>query len=418
MALPASMDYSPKLGGSHARRSDITIKSNSTNSYTAGSTIYFDIPVRPNSFLDQSQTYLSLNLSPGATATELDHSVYSAIKSLTIVHGSNQIEYINNYGVLASALNDMTTSEDGHKSSLQVLMGCEADRKGYSFSASTSLSMSFPILSGLFSHCQKYIPLGAMNDVLQLQFLVASDIECFKGGGSITISNPELHATYIELSSEAYNSVKSANGGQWQFYGKTWKHNQFTPSAPSAGNTNSFSVPARLRSLTDYIITMRRSSDNVTTAYTTSGRVMGGLKNLQVRVGDQVYPQKPIDCEHTSTTQLATAYAETLKSFGSLYWGDFCTNVNLKGFYENNGRASVTTNKDAGTVLAVNVERYSGRNHVLQSGLDTTGSNSQIDFTWGNTSGNLINDTVIIDIWCECDVLFSIDEMGQLSSTV
>lgn len=419
MALPASLDFSPKMGGSHARTSSITIKSNSTSSYSAGSTIQWDIPVRPNSFLDQSQTYFALNLKSSGIA-KLDNSVYSCFKTLSIWHGSNLLEQIDRYGVLAGILLDYTTSQDAHATSLNCMMGCESSRDGFSFAAANdTVALSFPLLSGLFSHCSKYIPLGALNESLRIELTVANDVEIFKGAASVaTISNPEIHATYIELSPEAYNAVKAQNGGQFQFYGKTFKSFQYTVT-PTASSTYSLTIPARLRSLTDYIVCLRKSGDQIAGAYSTTGRVMGGLDKLQIRVADQVFPQKPIECSLTNSSGacVATAFPETMKSFNSLYHGDFCSNVTRSGYYGSTG-ASVTDNSAAGTAICVNLEAYSGRNHVMMSGLNTLGANSQLDLTWNSTDPSTTIVTALIDVFAECDVLYSVDEFGSLVATV
>lgn len=415
MSLPATLDFSPKAGASHARTTTVTIKSNSTDTYASGSTIYFDIPVKAHSFLDQSQTYIAMNVSASA-ACDLDNSVYSCFKSLAIYHNSILLERIDNYGVLAGILLDYTTSVDAHLTSLQML-GCNDARTGFTFgtNSNTTVTLAFPLLSSLFSHCNKYIPIGALNNSLQIQLVVNDDKGIFfhaSNSPTVTIRNPELHATYVELSQEAYSAIQRQNGGQFQFYGKSWKNNQFTVT-PSAGNTYSLTVGTRVRSLTDYIICLRRSSDLSTYyAYSTTGRVMGGLSEVHVSMGNEVFPLSPIKCIESDTNPVATALPETLRSFNSLYNGDFCTCVNFDGYYNSTG-ASVTDNSKAGTAICINTEAYSGRNNVLMSGLNCMGSNSQVSLTFAtNTIG-----TAVVDVFCEHDVLFNIDEFGQMNVT-
>ena len=108
--LPKNLKYGSKVESAVARSMRTNIApQNGTGPYGYGDTIIFNIPTRNNLVLASTESYLkfkmSLNNGTNGNAFRWDScGFHSIISRIRIFHGSNLIEDIAEYGLLAKML--------------------------------------------------------------------------------------------------------------------------------------------------------------------------------------------------------------------------------------------------------------------------------------------------------------------------
>jgi len=131
--LPKNLKYGSKVESAMARsyRSNIQPQ-NGTGPYNLGDTVMFNIPTRANLFMVPTESYLKFTLSAlvasAASAIRLDScGAHGLIQRLRIFHGSNLLEDIDNYGLLAKFLFDIQVSSDATSGKFNMLCGTRND---------------------------------------------------------------------------------------------------------------------------------------------------------------------------------------------------------------------------------------------------------------------------------------------------
>ena len=230
MSLTDSLNYKPKAGAVQSRSYRNNVKSNSS-SYTQQQTILIDIPCgRPNTFLDQSQSYLKMKVAIATQNAEFDGNASSIISRLDIYHASNLIESITDYNVLASLLFDFSCGSDTWYSTCNILMGSSAtvNREGLAVAAASSAYVCLPLISGVVGTlADKYLPLGEMSGGdLRLEITLASDdvgLVNAVDGVVMTVSEVEFVCQIVELSDDAGRQIRQMNGGTYQIHGTSFR---------------------------------------------------------------------------------------------------------------------------------------------------------------------------------------------------
>ena len=127
------MVYGSNVESSAARsyRSNIQPQ-NGTGTYNAGDTITINIPTRNNLVLvpEESVLKFTLNYTAGAAANiiRLDScGAHGVIDRIRVWHGSNLLEDITGYGVLAKMLFDLQVSSDATYGKHNILSGTRND---------------------------------------------------------------------------------------------------------------------------------------------------------------------------------------------------------------------------------------------------------------------------------------------------
>jgi hypothetical protein len=131
--LPKNLKYGSKVESAMARsyRSNIQPQ-NGTGPYNLGDTVMFNIPTRANLVMVPTESYLKFTLSTltatAATAIRLDScGAHGLIQRIRIFHGSNLLEDIDNYGLLAKLLFDIQVSTDACYGKFNMLCGTRND---------------------------------------------------------------------------------------------------------------------------------------------------------------------------------------------------------------------------------------------------------------------------------------------------
>ena len=125
--LPKQLKYGSKVESAAAKSSRVNIApNNGTGPYNLGDTMIINIPTRQNFVLVPDQSYLKftvLAMTSGAdTTVRWDGSAHSIIQRIRIYHGSNLIEDIDNYGLLAKMLFDIQVPSDACYGKLNLLV--------------------------------------------------------------------------------------------------------------------------------------------------------------------------------------------------------------------------------------------------------------------------------------------------------
>ena len=230
--LPKNLQYGSKVESSVARSSKINIApQNGTNNYGLGDTIIFNIPTRNNLVMVPTESYLKFTLNPivssaDSSAFRLDScGIHGVIQRIRVWHGSNLLQDIDNYGLLAKMLMDIQVSTDASYGKNNILLGTRNDmvctvgaarptsvlqvNSGESIrnstgsavfaSTNTSISCSYAVnlISLVGSLCsQQYLPLFCMkSSTLRVEISLVDSFTKFLNvvGGVPTLTNAELH---------------------------------------------------------------------------------------------------------------------------------------------------------------------------------------------------------------------------------
>ena len=116
--LPKNLKYGTKVESAMARsyRTNI-LPQNGSSGYNLGDTITINIPTRHNLVMNTADSYLKFNFNVTTTATgpygRLDAcGVHSIFQRLRVWSGSNLLQDIDSYGLLAKMLFDTQVSRD------------------------------------------------------------------------------------------------------------------------------------------------------------------------------------------------------------------------------------------------------------------------------------------------------------------
>lgn len=136
--IPSNLKYQNKVESSQSRsyRSNISPQ-NGTGPYTSGQTIIFNLPCIQNTVTPMSENYLKFNLSIlNVVDNEYirfdSQGAHGLIQSIRVTSASNQLEYINNYGVLAKQWFDLQVSPDNSFNKQNLLVGTRCDSVSFS----------------------------------------------------------------------------------------------------------------------------------------------------------------------------------------------------------------------------------------------------------------------------------------------
>ena len=126
--LPKNLRYGSKVESASAKsyRSNIA-PMNGTGTYGFNDTIIVNIPTRNNLVLVPTESYLKFNIAftNGATASNSlrwdSCGAHGCIQRIRIYHGSNLLQDVDNYGLLAKMLFDLQVPTDACYGKFNVL---------------------------------------------------------------------------------------------------------------------------------------------------------------------------------------------------------------------------------------------------------------------------------------------------------
>jgi len=134
--LPKNLKYGSKIESAYSRslRSNIQPQ-NGTGPYNLGDTIIINIPTRSGLVLCPSESYLKFNVNINSgtanNAFRWDSAgCHGILQKITVYHGSNMLQQIDNIGVLAKMLFDLQMPTDATYGKYNLLCGTRADLVG------------------------------------------------------------------------------------------------------------------------------------------------------------------------------------------------------------------------------------------------------------------------------------------------
>ena len=371
--LPKQLKYGSKVESAAAKSSRVNIApNNGTGPYNLGDTMIINIPTRQNLVLVPDQSYLKFTVlamtSAADTTVRWDGSAHSIIQRICIYHGSNLIEDIDNYGLLAKMLFDIQVPSDACYGKLNLLAGTRNDlvvklpaatapsTAGVDTAAKidTAINLALSTVAGATcsafqinsgdilsnptkkltvetTYClnlvsilgtlcsQNYFPLFACTSApLRMEITLVDNIlkavntneDLTFGGAANIISNVEYVANFIELGDSAMSVVASSlNGQPLQMVVPGWRNYQFSYTLPAAQTQVTMAIPAKFSSLKSLFITIRDTAP--TLAYYPLSSVTCNIIDYQFRIGASIFPPK-------APSTLPEMFAEVIKAIGSM----------------------------------------------------------------------------------------------------
>ena len=360
--LPKNLKYGSKVESAVARSSRVNIQPQGASSYIPNDTIIFNLPTRNNLVLVPTESYLKFNVvfTSGAASNAFRWDACGAhglIQRIRVFHGSNLLQDIDNYGMLAKMLFDLQQPADavygkqnilaGTRNDLAVLtptVGAFADISAKNISAfqvnsgerlfnagstdntfvgnagTTKLeTYCLNLVSLVGSLCSSsYIPLFAMTSAplrVEIQLVPNAVNACATLTGALTntfsVTNCEYVANMIELGDSAMQTIYSSLGGEpLQFVVPDFRNYQFTQSLTANKTLVTFAIPAKFTSLKALFVTIRDKGTGAVTFFPFSSVTMG-CDEYYFRLGATVMPSK-------SPTTLPEMFSEVVKAIGSI----------------------------------------------------------------------------------------------------
>lgn len=420
--LPRNLKYGSRVESAPAKSTRVNIApQNGTGTYNLGDTITVNIPTRRNLVLVPSESYLKFSIQfTNPTNGLVEHyrwdsgGAQAIIQKLRIFSGSNLLEDIDAYGMLAKMLMDLQVNTPSTYGKYNVMAGTRSDimttppvaivanagaingtpaldqtspatlgatitaalnsvlsqqcvpiNNGDYITTVTGTAQSTPftycinLISMLGSLCQnQYIPLFAMDSApLRLELQLVDDIKkmlsSVAGTSTIQVSNVEYIANFIELSDEAVNMiVESLQGEPLQFVLPSWRNYQFTYALANSATVN-MPIPAKFSSLKSLFVATRDKFNQP--LYCPHSSVVDGLASYQFRLGSTIVPAK-------APSSQPEFFAECLKAIASM--GDVYHSPSID-------KNSYGLNATVADVAIANNTLYP---HTIKQGLTQSGS--------------------------------------------
>lgn len=397
-AVPAEMGYAlkPSMVASRSYYTVVSPQSNSTN-IQPGSTVTHRIPCgRKNTFIDFSQSFMKITVKNNdADASLFDGSCYSLINRQDCYSSGNLCDQILNYNRVASHLlnNTLTTAQ---RANLSTSMGfaLNGSKTGLSLAQNEVFTATLPLLGALFQS-DKMIPVGLLQDDLEVQFLLETSALAFYNAGvaaptDYSISCFELHLAYVEISDAAMSEVMTTFGQQVYIASNTFRVAPLSLDANAAGSVTTL-VPARYSSLKALHFVTSPSTYQVYDAYSIGGSVNPNIASFQLRIGQVTVPNRPVSLINAGIVGgFSEGYMSVQRALHSV------NSVDCEGVYTAAGFnvaqaaiantlvtaiPAVTVSSTPSFCFAQELESVAHKTSTLVAGMNTLSTNVFLDLT-------------------------------------
>jgi hypothetical protein len=364
--LPKNLRYGNKVESAAAKSYRTNIQpQNGTGTYQMGDTITVNIPTRANLVLATTESYLKFTSTYTSTinanALRLDScGAHGLISRIRVWHGSNLLQDIAEYGLLAKMLLDLQVPSDAVYGKLNVTTGTRNDliaitptytnaadnvvatintavsalsaqpisclqiNSGELISAAlanngtASVTYALNLISLVGSLCsQQYFPLFACTSApLRVEITLQDNankayVQALEGSNFV-LSNVEYVANFIELSDAAMGMIQqSLQGSPLQFVVPDYRNYQYSFAlANGSASQVSMPIPAKFSSLKSLFVTCRPRGTGTLTYFPYSCNV-NGITDYTFRVGSQIMPTK-------APNNIQEQFMEVIKAIGSV----------------------------------------------------------------------------------------------------
>ena len=356
--------YGSNVESSAARSYGSNIQpQNGTGTYNPGDTITINIPTRNNLVLVPEESVLKFTVTYKAGAADdiirLDScGAHGIIERIRVWHGSNLLEDITAYGVLAKMMFDLQVPTDATYGKHNILSGTRNDlvvalpklvaadmnvdsagtaKLAYAkFSAlqvNSGIRISGDALMGqnatkdqtfainLISlvgslGSARYFPLFACTSApLRVEITLASSALATAAcavATTMTVTNCEYIAQFIELNDTAMSIISNSQQGQpIQYVFQDYRNYQYTAALPNSSTIVTMPIPAKFASLKSIFVCARDSSNIAKETYFPYSCNKYGLSSYFFRVGANILPSKVPD-------SVPEMFAEVCKAIASI----------------------------------------------------------------------------------------------------
>jgi len=425
--LPKLLKFQGKVESAQSKSHRTNIApQNGTSTYSLGDTVIINIPTKNNLFLASTESYLKFNLvinntSGAANSYKLDSAgAHGLIQRIRIFSGSNILEDSDSYGLLAKMLFDLQQPTDSAYGKNNILCGTRADMTcttntagaytqnalvsvyntnsgevvGSAIAAAastTSRTYCLNLISIVGSlNSGNYFPLGfctssSIRVEIQLIDQVQKFVACTSNTSTISLSNVEYVANFVELNDQAVSLIKeSLQGEPLSFVVPSYRNYQYTYAiANGSGTQVNVPIPAKFSSLRS-IICCTRDKGTGTVNYFPQSSVKFGISSYYFRLGSQIVPTKMPD----NTTEM---FAEVIKAIGSI--GDINHQPSIDLFTytldTSTNNADTVLNANSGSFyIGLDCESYAGADKsVLFSGYNSNTDDIYLTVNYAGTAG-------------------------------
>jgi len=407
--IPKTLKYGSKVESAVARSSRINIApQNGTSTYGLGDTIIINLPTRNNLVLVPTESYLKFNCkftsAVANNAFRLDScGIHGIFQRIRVFHGSNLLQDIDNYGLLAKMLFDLQQPTDATYGKMSMLAGTRTDLTVTSAQAAYAQNSVYSavqtnsgervggapaallgnagtvndtycvnLISLVGSLCSaNYIPLFGMTSApLRVEIQLVDTL--YKGvsvlsstgaadAGTLSITNCEYVANFIELGDQAMSVIVGSLEGQpLQFVVPDFRNYQYSLSLTQNVSTQvAFPIPAKFSSLKAILVAARDKGTGTFGGFFPFSSVTNGLTDYQFRVGSQIMPPKP-----PSTN--AEFFSEVLKAMGSIGDINYQPSIDKTSYSittsaaSNDTAAYVSSTSSGSFFVGLDLENYCG----------------------------------------------------------
>lgn len=348
MATPDGVQFSNNPVEGTQAEAELVIFRSELPSYNPDNNkfVRINLPVADKGWIDFSDTVLSLKFTnrsfhdttASATNSAVKTQLSNLIKSITILNSQGeQIEYINNYNLISSIMDDLSMG-DTHKKSVEMILGGGSSdgnpvnataingvASGTSQANGSSLVMCDRLMTG-FTSGQFLLPLGylvgqAPAIILELEDAkTALAIATTSGMSShYQVENVELRAKQIRFNAmfnaSFEKTLSEAGAVGINYITESFLSNQGSVPTSTAGEYNiPFSCNPRSAK---YILACHRLESEITGAdkYSINNRLGMEVSEYCFEISGKMHPQQKIK---VSNEDYCNAYAQVLDCMGQI----------------------------------------------------------------------------------------------------
>ena len=377
--IPRNLLYNSKIDSAAALsyKSNIAPQ-NGTGPYLPGNTITFNIPTRVNLVTAMTENYLKFDCTFSAGATACDYlrfdscGAHGLIQRIKVRHGSNLLQDIDDYGLLAKAFFDIQVQTPSAYGKYNILAGtrndlvvttptvaayadisakpmsCNQVNSGARFNGYATLTtntaaptqtycLNLISLCGVL--CPKYFPLFECTSTsLTLEITLVSSAQAAvcsaTQDSTFSISNVEYVANMIELGDSAMQTIRSSVSGPLQFVFNDYKMFPYSIPAPAASSfSHTVPIAAKFASVKFILIAIRDASKTALATYYPYSSHAFNMSDYTFRIGPKNVPPK-------APSTYPEMFSEVVKAIGSMSDLTYSPSIEMYSYCSNFQKAS------------------------------------------------------------------------------
>lgn len=446
MAFVKELDYGDQKPMSVSSRPQIKRYPADNQSYAAGSIARFEISTRDSGchiFPQDSYIEGKFGCTIATQDASVDGNAFSFIRSLKILHGSNQLEYVQHAGRLWHVLNDVGRDHAARAGDSVCMLAASSAVLGTN--ASTGLYMSslnglalaagahtgyfsFVLPSSLFgSLATKAVPLDmcqASSFYIEIEFESANNMIASTTAGSVisAVSFSDLHynAKVAILPADVNSLLLSTVASSLQLPALQYKTETKSLAAIPSSFNDKFSF--QVSSLNAFLFWHQVSaSDGDADNRSMTSRTNNNISSYYLQINGEQYPSQPIVCEDSGGVRTGRDLMELRRAFDHLgHTSSFgildTTNysaaaVSVATAAEEKNTANITHKRWVG---GIDTNRFNASQDTLLSGTNTQGSAINLVCSYNTLASRL---ATTLYAAAQYDVIFTVQDGLMIANT-